>query len=57
MQPADKISDLSRVKMLSGSSNAYRIKIADYRLGFTMEDNKIRLIIFAHRKEIYRYFP
>ena len=57
MQSADKISDVSGVKMLFGSSNSYRIKIADYRLGFTMVDGTIRLIIFAHRKEIYRYFP
>ena len=57
MQSVNDISDISGVKKLSGSPNAYRIRITDYRLGFTIVDNTIRLIIFAHRKEIYRYFP
>lgn len=57
MQSANNISEISGIKKLSGSSIAYRIRIADYRLGFTIEDNTIRLVIFAHRKEIYRYFP
>lgn len=57
MQLAGNISDLGGVKKLSGASNAYRVRIAEYRLGFTLSSNIIHLVIFAHRKEIYRYFP
>lgn len=57
MQSAASIYEVSGVKKLSGASNAYRIRIADYRLGFTVSDNTIRLVVFAHRKEIYRDFP
>jgi mRNA interferase RelE/StbE len=57
MQSAGSIPEIGGVKKLSGSTNSYRIRIADYRLGFTVTDDTIRLIIFAHRREIYQYFP
>lgn len=57
MQQVDNVSELSSVKKMSGASNAYRIRIADYRLGFTVVDSTIALVILAHRREIYRYFP
>ncbi len=57
MQQVESVSELSSVKKLSGATNAYRIRIADYRLGFTVAENTIKLVILAHRREIYRYFP
>lgn len=57
MQDAANIAEISGVKKLSGSSDSFRIRIADYRLGFTLHGNTIKLVIFAHRKDIYRYFP
>lgn len=56
MKTVDNISEIGGVKKLAGPSNAYHIRIADFRLGFTLSDNTINLIIFAHRKDIYRYF-
>jgi mRNA interferase RelE/StbE len=57
LQLADNISEMGSLKTMSGADNAYRIRIGDYRLGFTVSDNTVRLVIFAHRKDIYRYFP
>jgi mRNA interferase RelE/StbE len=57
MQVTDNVFEISGIKKLSRASNAYRIRIADYRLEFKLINNTIQLIIFAHRKEIYRYFP
>lgn len=57
MQAVNNISELSGIKKLSGATDAFRIRVADYRLGFTVAGNTIKLVIFAHRKEIYRYFP
>lgn len=52
------IDKISNVKKLVGSSQYYRIKVGDYRIGFEqMNENTIRLIIVLHRKEIYRRFP
>ena len=57
MQEVDNISELGGVKKLAGSNNAYRIRIADYRLGFRVNNNQIELVIFANRKDVYKYFP
>ncbi len=57
MLAAPNITSVTGVKKLEGSTNAYRIRIADYRLGFFLEGKTIRLAVFAHRKDIYRHFP
>ncbi len=54
-------ADLKKVRnlrKLTGYKNYFRIRIGDFRLGFeTINDHTIRLIIIAHRKDIYRNFP
>ena len=57
LKAASKISDLSKVKKLSGSKNAFRIRIDNFRMGFYLEDGVIVLSRLLSRKEIYRYFP
>lgn len=57
MQSVGTISELPGVKKMAGASDAYRIRIADYRLGFRLSGDTIKLVVFAHRKEIYRHFP
>ena len=60
IQNARKLSEIKNVKKLKGAKNAYRIKLSehsDYRIGFTLKDDVIFLIVFASRKEIYKAFP
>lgn len=57
LESANNISQIGSLKKLEGAANAFRIRVGDYRIGFFLEGNTIRLMIFAHRKEIYRYFP
>ena len=39
-------------------SSEEKIRTGDFRLGFEIiNDDTIRLIIIAHRKDIYRNFP
>lgn len=55
---ASSLEELSNVKKLIGFSAFYRIKIGDYHLGFEkIDEQTIRLIIFCHRKDIYKKFP
>jgi mRNA interferase RelE/StbE len=57
-EEANSINELQNVKKLSGFRSYYRIRLGDYRLGIEMiNENTIRFIIIAHRKEIYRSFP
>jgi len=54
---AEKLDELNQVKKLKSGDIFYRIKIQDYRVGFTYENNEITLVRFLHRKDIYQYFP
>ncbi len=55
---AHSVSEIKNTKKLRGYKNYYRTRIGDYRLGFELiSSNTIRLIILAHRKDIYRVFP
>jgi mRNA interferase RelE/StbE len=51
------LSEIKNVKKLKGFSNAYRIRIGDYRIGVTFENNIVKFARVAHRKEIYKIFP
>ncbi len=42
--------------LLKGSTNRYRIKIGDYRIGIEYDGLTIEFDRFLHRKEFYRYF-
>ncbi len=51
------LQNTPNIKKLKGSNSYYRLKIANYRLGFSYENNKIDIIRFLHRKDIYKLFP
>lgn len=53
----DSIASLPQVKKLKGYHNVYRIRIGTYRVGVVLENQKLILVRFLHRKEVYRYFP
>lgn len=57
VRETDKLSDVPACKKLTGSKNAYRIRIGNYRIGFVQENQTIILIRFLHRSKIYQKFP
>jgi mRNA interferase RelE/StbE len=58
LETTSSLHELSNIKKLTGFTNYFRIRIGDYRLGFeSIDRNTIRLIIIAHRKDIYKIFP
>jgi mRNA interferase RelE/StbE len=57
LENVNSLKDISAVKKMKGATNAYRIKINDYRLGFFFENNIIELARLKHRKDIYKFFP
>ena len=57
VEKANAVTLIYNVKKLKGTANAYRIRIGDYRLGFFLINSVVELTVFAHRKEIYKYFP
>lgn len=57
LQKVSNLSEINNVKKLKGFKSAYRIKMGDYRIGFILENNLIKLSRIMNRKEIYRHFP
>jgi mRNA interferase RelE/StbE len=43
-------------RKIVGSSDAYRIRVGDYRIVYEVEDESRRVIVMAigHRKDVYR---
>jgi len=57
VEKAVDLSGIKNIKKLKGHTNAYRIRIGDYRIGLFIENNTVEFIRVAHRKDIYRVFP
>jgi mRNA interferase RelE/StbE len=58
LEKAESLKDIRNLKRLTGFKSYYRIRIGNYRLGLEQIDNKtVRVIIIAHRSDIYKKFP
>ena len=51
------IIEIKNIKKIKGSSNAYRIRIGDYRIGVFIKNDTVIFSRVLHRREAYRYFP
>lgn len=51
--------DLGYLEKLKGYTDKYKIRVANYRIGITVDQETKTLICqrIAHRKDIYRIFP
>ena len=57
IEKSESINDIDNLKKMSGYKTYYRIKINDYRLGITIDNNIVNIVRFLHRKDIYKLFP
>jgi len=57
VEAAAHVLEIGNLKKLRTAGRYYRIRLGDYRLGLTIEDNTVSFIRFLHRREVYRYFP
>ena len=57
VESAKSISEIHQTKKLKGHKSAFRVRIADYRVGIFVEGNKVTFARIVHRKEIYNVFP
>ena len=54
---AQKLSEIQQLKKMKGHPYAYRIRVADYRLGLLIEEDVVTLIRCVKRNDIYKLFP
>ena len=52
----ENIHDIPSIKRLKGTT-AYHIRMGDYRLGVTIENNTVIFHSVGHRKKFYDSFP
>ena len=45
------------IKKLSWEEMYYRLRIGDYRVGFSLDVDEVVVERFLHRKDIYKVFP
>lgn len=58
LEKKSSLEEIPNAKKLVGYKVYYRYRIGDYRVGIEkISTNTIRLIVIAHRKEVYRVFP
>ena len=58
IENSPSLSPFPNLIKLTGYSSYYRIRIGDYRVGIELiNNNTVRFIIIAHRKDIYKVFP
>ena len=53
----ESLEEVANLKKLRGHTNAYRIRLGEYRIGLTVEGETVVFKRVLHRKDIYRYFP
>lgn len=54
---AANLQALPNVKALVGTTNRYRIRVGDYRIGIELNGETLEIMRVLHRREFYRYFP
>ncbi len=57
VEQAANPQEIGNLKHLTGGDHYYRLRLGDYRIGLTMQDDTIVFVRFLNRKEIYRFFP
>lgn len=51
------LQELSNIKAMVNTSNRYRIRVGNYRVGIELDHKTICIMRVLHRSEFYRYFP
>lgn len=57
VESSKSISEVPKVKKLSGHKDAYRIRVGDYRIGVFVMGQIVQFARVVHRKDIYNIFP
>ncbi len=54
---AKTLSEISNIKKLQSEENDSRLRVGNFRIGFSIVGEKVIFKRFLHRKDIYKYFP
>ena len=54
---ATNLQGIGNLKKMSGTTNFYRIRIGDYRIGVAVEGDTVAFVRCLSRRDLYRHFP
>jgi mRNA interferase RelE/StbE len=57
IENAVDLQEINNLKMMKTANNYYRIRVGNYRIGLSINNDLVTLVRILHCKEIYRYFP
>ena len=57
VEAAESLQEIAAGKKLQGGDNYYRIRVGDFRLGLSVEDDGVKIVRFLSRGDIYKHFP
>lgn len=57
VESATELQGVGNLKKMTGTTNFYRIRIGDYRLGVIVEGDTVEFVRCLSRRDLYRYFP
>lgn len=57
LKNAENLTLVPNIKKMKGHSEAYRLRIGKFRIGFYFDGETIELGRFAKRDDIYKLFP
>jgi mRNA interferase RelE/StbE len=57
VEGADTPGQIGDLKKLSGSENAYRIRVGEHRIGLMIAGDAVEFVRFLPRRDLYRFFP
>jgi mRNA interferase RelE/StbE len=57
VEEADHWSKVPDIKKIQGSTNAFRIRISDHRIGLYIDGDSAEFVRVLPRRDIYRQFP
>ena len=57
VEQAEKLQDVPNLIKMQGGGSYCRLRVGDYRLGLSVNDNSVAFVRCLNRSEIYKNFP
>lgn len=57
VEQANSLAVTPNLKKLKGGGNYFRLRVGDYRVGISLENDTVIFVRCLNRKDIYKYFP
>lgn len=57
VEAATTLQEVGNLKKMSGTTDFYRIRVGNYRIGIAVAEDSIEFVRCLPRRDLYRFFP